>query len=471
MGVNIAELRLVIKELRAKLIGARLEKIHEPQKFRFTFQLWCRDSEKRTLLVDLSPDGSRIHLTKRKFENPKTPPRACQFLRSRLLGAVIEDVILLEPDRIVRINFSGPAGRFGLVFELFGPASNLFVLDSNGRIIFALRESLLRGRGLAAGDEYRTPDTGGLSPDAEVRFPVERGGSISYAMDEFYEREERKKLLERAKAKLNRELKRELKRLERAVEEHERNLELKSQADEVRKKAEALLTFAARVKKGASEVELPDPYEPQRTLTIQLDPSLTAYANADALFKKARKLARAAAVAESALAELRQRTDEIKEHYKRRLAELESMSADELARFLEAATAARGCPSGPREFVSADGLTILVGRNERENHELTFRIAKPDDLWLHVRGAAGSHVVVRCGKAEVPDQTLLDAANLALFFSSLRKTGEGEVMYVRRKYVRPVKGEQGKVLVSGERSIWIELDQERIARLKGSQKK
>jgi len=109
-----------------------------------------------------------------------------------------------------------------------------------------------------------------------------------------------------------------------------------------------------------------------------------------------------------------------------------------------------------------------VGRNAKENDELTFGLAKSDDLWLHARGTPGSHVLVRLQKGtDPPPETLCDAATLALLYSDLKKTGKGEVIYTRRKWVKKAKGQPaGAVIVTQEKTISFKLDSQRLAALK-----
>ena len=124
---------------------------------------------------------------------------------------------------------------------------------------------------------------------------------------------------------------------------------------------------------------------------------------------------------------------------------------------------------GPfRRFRSADGLRIFVGRNAQENEELTFGLAKGDDVWLHARGSPGSHVIVRLGKGmDLPRETLQDAAMLALLYSDMKKSGKGDVIHTRRKWVKKAKGqERGAVIVTQEKTISVKLDAQRLAALK-----
>ena len=99
-------------------------------------------------------------------------------------------------------------------------------------------------------------------------------------------------------------------------------------------------------------------------------------------------------------------------------------------------------PAPPyRTFRSAAGLVILVGRGPEENDALTVRVARGNDLWLHARGLPGAHVVVRVEKGRAPDQeTLLDAAHLAVHFSDARGAPQAEVAATRAKHVRKPKG-------------------------------
>ena len=124
---------------------------------------------------------------------------------------------------------------------------------------------------------------------------------------------------------------------------------------------------------------------------------------------------------------------------------------------------------GPfRRFCSADGLPIFVGRNARENDDLTFGLAKSEDLWLHARGTPGSHVIVRLEKGqEAPLESLRDAATLALLYSDLKKSGKGEVIYTKRKWVKKAKNQApGAVMVTQEQSLYVHLDRIRLQALK-----
>lgn len=119
-----------------------------------------------------------------------------------------------------------------------------------------------------------------------------------------------------------------------------------------------------------------------------------------------------------------------------------------------------------RRFMSQGGFPIWVGRNQSENHRLTFQKARPDDWWFHVKAAAGSHVLLMTGKKNPNLDDLLDAAQLAVFYSAASQSSHVAVDYTRRKFVkkRP-HGEPGQVLYQREKTLYVSPDPDRLRRL------
>ncbi|MFZ1699198.1 MAG: NFACT RNA binding domain-containing protein [Pyrinomonadaceae bacterium] len=113
---------------------------------------------------------------------------------------------------------------------------------------------------------------------------------------------------------------------------------------------------------------------------------------------------------------------------------------------------------GARRFASSDGFEILVGKKAADNDFLTFRVAKSLDLWLHAADYPGSHVVVRIqGRKAVPDRTLLEAAQLAAFYSDAREHPKAAVKYTQKKFVnKPKRSVPGLVSLSKFKTILVE---------------
>ena len=97
--------------------------------------------------------------------------------------------------------------------------------------------------------------------------------------------------------------------------------------------------------------------------------------------------------------------------------------------------------TGLRRYVSSDGYEVLVGRTARDNDQLTFKVARPNDLWLHAGDYPGSHVIVRnSSRVEIPQKTIIEAAQLAAKFSQASKDSKVAIHYTRRKFITKPKG-------------------------------
>lgn len=265
---------------------------------------------------------------------------------------------------------------------------------------------------------------------------------------------------------------------------------------------ELLVAQQATVPRGASEVVLADyAGEPGATIRISLDPRLGPGANAERLFQAARRGRRGALRVAARQAE----TEQALAHAAALAPRLQSAAGpeelDAVQRELERAPGLLGPreraalppirsegqrPAGtprpprpaeerrrgdgpePRRFVSSEGLPILVGRDNAGNDHLTLHLARSEDLWLHAEGFPGSHVVVRMqGRTGgVPRRTLVEAAQLAAYYSQARAHGKVAVSYTLKKFVRkPRKSPPGLVTVSHEKSIVVKPDKELVARL------
>jgi fibronectin-binding protein A (FbpA)/ribosomal quality control pathway NFACT family protein len=212
----------------------------------------------------------------------------------------------------------------------------------------------------------------------------------------------------------------------------------------LRRQAEALLASPAAVPPGADAIEVADPYDPARSLRVRVDPRLSVPANADRLFEKARRVSRARgqiaerlAAASAAAAGARATEERV-------------LAARNLADLPDAAPRApdqRPDEGGPRRFLTARGVMMLVGRGARENHRLTFQVARPEDLWLHARDSAGAHVILRDPEGRAGAADVREAAEVAAFYSRARADGQVDVHVTRRKHVQPSGGGAGRVRV------------------------
>lgn len=213
-------------------------------------------------------------------------------------------------------------------------------------------------------------------------------------------------------------------------------------AGELRRQADALACCLHDVRPGARWAEVPDPAEPERTVRVELDPARSPGENLEALYRQAKR-------AETARRALEERRAEAVGAGGPAPPGGERRASPDLA----------GKGAGPRlpfrRYRSSDGWPIWVGRNGAENDRL-LREARPWDLWFHVRGGSGAHVLLRLPgrEARPPDRTLAEAAGLAALHSRASAEAAVDVMVVEAGRLRkPKGGGRGKVLVAGERTV------------------
>lgn len=479
MALSLEDIAAVVRELAPALTGGWIQKIHQPAPLAISLEVRV---PRQTLILHLSadPDMARLHLITGRLPNPAVPPAFCQFLRAHIQGARLEAVEQVPDERIVRLRLFTRDGPCSLIAELTGRSANLYLVDGAERVLAALAEGRHK-----VGELYTLPVMRPephramsrrwhtLTPDQPGPFP------ISAALEQRYCRREEELALERARHARLAALRKAIKKAARRVDGLQADLEKAAGYKDHARYGELLKANLGRMTKGQEKITVVDYFDPTLPeLTIPLDPAKTPRANMDDYFKKHRKFL-------AVEREIRPRLETAQK-------ELEKLKAERSAIEHGEWTPTPGAPgptgprkgaspaprerkeqarSGPyRKFLSADGLPIYVGRNARENEELTHKFARSDDLWLHARGTPGSHVVVRLEKGtDPPPDTLKDAATLALLYSDLKKSGKGEVIYTRKKWVRKAKGQApGTVHVTQEKSLYVTLDRVRLDRLKES---
>lgn len=227
----------------------------------------------------------------------------------------------------------------------------------------------------------------------------------------------------------------------------------------LRRSAEALLTApSGSVQRGSASVTVPDPRALGPLLTIAVDSALSLPANADRLFEKARRIHRAREQIAARLLALRPALANALSRQERalsasNLSDLPDAGTPDRARTpLDPGTRRERRAEASRHYLSSGGLSIRVGRGARENHELTFGLARPEDFWLHARDVPGAHVILQDVGGRAAPQDLREAAELAAFFSEARGESGVDVHVTRRKHVRPGGG-AGRVRVGHSETL------------------
>ena len=243
---------------------------------------------------------------------------------------------------------------------------------------------------------------------------------------------------------------RELRRLAQLEAHLVRDLAGLPDETELRRDAEALLASARPLPPGAAEVEVADPYDPTRSRRMAVDPMLGGPRSADRLYAKARRIERARRQVDARLREVRAALGPARELEERVLAARDAAdlrNGEAGGGGQRGERSEKGARGGPRHYLTSRGLSLLVGKGARENHHLTFTVARPDDLWLHARDVPGAHVIVRDPEGRAGAADLREAAEVAAFCSEARGESQVDVHVTRRKHVRPARGSAGRVLV------------------------
>ncbi len=476
MALTAQDIAAVLGEIAPVLTGGRIQKIHQPAAFTIVLEIRTPGQTHR-LLISCLPETARLHLASRAMQNPPSPPPFCQFLRAHLQGARIDTITQFQDDRIVQIYLTTKTGPRALVAEFTGKTANVLVLDRNNQLV---RD--LKGSGDLVGQPYRPPTSARRHPHAERHTGIVHAVSdapfpLSAAIEAQYQDRDAIVAVNTARAVKIGTLNKSIKKLQRRINAWRDDLAKATNYRDYARYGELLKANLGSIKKGQPEVAVVDYFEATLpTLTIPLDSSKTAQGNMDDYFRKHRKYLTAARVlgprieaGQAELAAMRRELDTVKQGTWQPSPALplgRSGRRDVAGSRTKLPAQARQGPF--RRFTSSDGLPIFVGRNARENEELTFGLAKSDDLWLHARGTPGSHVVVRLAKGQdVTPETLRDAATLALLYSDLKKSGKGDVIYTKRKWVKKAKGQAaGAVIVTQEKLVFVALDRARLDALK-----
>jgi predicted ribosome quality control (RQC) complex YloA/Tae2 family protein len=276
-------------------------------------------------------------------------------------------------------------------------------------------------------------------------------------------------------------------RLESKKERIEEDLKQAEKFEEYKKFGDLLMMNKGLIKKGQASIKLVDIFQPEPSPTeISLNVKLSPMQNAQAYFKKYKKAKDALAVMKKRKAETEKEILQVEKILEKVDGATKELNLEQIEQELislgilkdkkvfdrrkksKSEFGSRGKEFSPRRFVTKDGGEILVGRNNKENDYLTFKIARPDDLWFHAQDVPGSHVVLRRKekKKEPSHNDIKEAAQVAAYFSKARGATRVGVIYTWAKYVKKPKkglvlkarpeGKPGLALVEKEKAIWVE---------------
>ena len=475
MALDAVTIGRLAEELNDRLRDGKIEKIRQPEKDLLLFGV-RRYGETEKLLLRAGGPNARMHLTDRSYENPANAPMFCMLLRKYLKGARILDIRQVNGDRILVMTLEGRTElgdeiQLQLVTELMGRAANLILVGEDGRILDCLRR-IAPGeygkRALLPGLRYELPEKPVTEHGPAAEAAPDPGESISAILDARYGSQEQRELQRRRAQELTKTVRRMRDRQQRKLAAQTDELRRTENMEQIRQEAELLKANLYRVHRGDRTLVCENYYEPDSPETVlELDPLKSPQQNLENRYKRYRKakgakehLGSLIAEGEKLLDYLNSVLDELdRAESERDLAEIrgELEGVGLLKRDRRDRKKEKGKPQRGGEclrFESPDGFEILVGRNNAVNDELTTKIARRTDYWLHVKNLHGSHVILRCEGREPTEEALKAAAELAVRYSQARSGGKCAVDYTMVRNVKKASGAlPGRVTYQNYRTI------------------
>lgn len=472
--MNDQTIKAIVEEIAPVLWGRTLGKIF--QLSRVALAIDFRPGDGRYLFLSVEPSRPGIYMVGRRVRDlEKQSLQSSPFvqaLRKHLGGAMLISLTKTDADRIVRFSFNAHdevGNRYAriLVAQLTGKAANLLLLDERGFIIDTLRPP--RGEGQEIGERYQPPAP--HSNNHPTAPPFERGqfSTLSEAADNYYRQLETKLAFERRAATARARLRKEIVQREKLQRHLAGDLKAHGEAEEHKRIGDLLITNIGTAERYGSTVKLTDYYADGTPLIeLELDENSTLQEEAARRFSNYAKAKRAAQEIALRLHSIEKELETLRESRIELERIIESSDEDALESFTGEAkpeTGRKGAKKKPatevqgaRRYRSSDGYEILVGRTARDNDNLTFRVARPHDLWLHAADYPGSHVIIRNPtRADIPHRTIIEAAQLAAAFSQAKRDAKVDVHYTQRKFLSKPKGAaSGLVRMSSFRSITVE---------------
>ena len=301
--------------------------------------------------------------------------------------------------------------------------------------------------------------------------------SIGEALDSLYINSDRREWAKRHGASARKVLQNNIERCEKKLALYADALNSEEQMEKCRLYGELLTANLHSLKSGTDTAAVDNYYaDPVERIAIPLDRQLTPGENAQRYYKKYQKLKAARDMAivqrEQTLSELNYLEGQLDNLTKctaeNELSELIEELKDQgyIKRDKGGKKKMKLAASKPMHFVSSTGADIYVGKNNRQNDELTLRFASPNDIWMHTKNIPGSHVIVKCA-SEQDTATMTEAALLAAYYSRARGSENVAVDYTPRKYVKkPAGAKPGMVIYTTNKTAYVTPSEEAVAGLK-----
>ena len=485
MSLNWKEINLILEEL--ELPGMQIQKAVQSNYEVLSLKLYSKSGAKN-LLVSISPLACRMHETFAATPKSDKPLRFAEFLNSRIINGRIEEAIQLGSDRIVRLTLrchSADPQIYRIYLRLWSNAANVIVTDLEGKVLDAMKR--LPKKSEVSGGLY-TPELKSsilTSPDYPCKeyrirdFPddllssLPSNASFNQKIDLFYRMEGSALSLDVLREEARKKFEGQIYRLSLSLETLREKEADFSRAELYREYGDLILSNICKVNPGGQWLEVENIFqEKPGMIRIKLDPQRGPAASAADYYGQYKK-------AKSGLEEIRKQIEESERKLKGLSEKLSSLLAESNPLILHKLLKSGGVPGREKpQIAKADakrpGLSfrrgnwlLIVGRDAAENDALLRKHVKGNDIWLHARDFPGSYVFIKQQACKtVLLDILLDAGNLAIFYSKGRNSREGDLFYTPVKYLRRAKdGPKGTVIPTQEKNLHVRLEERRLKEL------
>ncbi|GAA0331353.1 tRNA modification protein RqcH [Bacillus carboniphilus] len=315
-----------------------------------------------------------------------------------------------------------------------------------------------------------------MIPLQHISTEIKSFSTLSELLDRYYFGKAERDRIKQVASDLERTLQQEKRKNENKIEKLQQTLEDAKQADKYQLYGELLTANLYRVTKGMEEVEVENYYsEDAETIVISLNPNKSPSENAQGYYAKYQKMKNAIVVVQE---QIEQTKEEI-EYLEVLMQQLDNASPKDVEEIREElveegyikARASKGKKKNKPQtptlelYKATDGTDILVGKNNKQNDYLTNRVAKKDEIWLHTKDIPGSHVVIR--SLEPSEETILEAATLAAYFSKARSSSSVPVDFTKVRHVKKPSGAKpGFVIYEQQQTVYVTPKEELVMALR-----
>jgi predicted ribosome quality control (RQC) complex YloA/Tae2 family protein len=490
--LSLRELRRAARIIKEEFSNVSLRRAVQPDAFSLVLS-FEKPADKLHLLISCNPDHARICRTDTP-ELVSSSNSFCEYLRAHVSGSVLAGIETAENDRQVCLHFQSRNGALKLILSILGTRSNVYLLDADGALVHAMRSLEDTRRELKIGAPWTNPQ-GILASEGLDRWDHVPDDQYLYTIAKTYQQLEKKQEAELLARRMEQAVKKEKAFLDRKSLNLQEDLGAARQAEIRRRQGELLKNVLHTIRAGDDKASATD-YQTGEVLEIPLDPKLSPAANLENYFARYQKELRGVKMIPPQLEELqslRRQLDSIDERLQAAIKAdppdvqaLESLAAlPDMRRWMSRYLPKQQKPKPslpsvgkkeiptrltPKRYRTQDGLEIWVGRNDEGNDYLTMRLARGNDLFFHLDGYPGSHVILRTeGRLDPSPRSLLDACELAVHYSKMKNAGSADVHMTPIKNVKKPKGAKpGLVYVRSGRTIRLKREPKRLQEILAS---